>query len=67
MACRFRLREQGYDNEKAIERVSKLFSLSKQDIINPSRQNHGFSNLQGLRGNVIDYLDLLFHSPCDRF
>jgi len=35
---RYRLREQGYDMEKVIERVSKLFSLSKQDILNPSRQ-----------------------------
>ena len=35
---RFRLREQGYNIEKVIERVSKLFSLSKQDIINPGRQ-----------------------------
>ena len=38
MERRFRLREQGYDIEKVIERVSKLFSLSKQDIINPSRR-----------------------------
>jgi len=38
MERRFRLREQGYDIEKAIERVSKLFSLSRQDILNPSRQ-----------------------------
>ena len=35
---RFQLRELGYDIEKVIERVSKLFSLSRQDIINPSRQ-----------------------------
>ena len=38
MEKRFRLREQGYDIEKVIERVSDLFSLSKQDIIKPSRQ-----------------------------
>ena len=30
MDRRFRLREQGYDIEKVIERVSKLFSLSRQ-------------------------------------
>jgi len=40
MERRFRLREQGYDIEKVIDRVSELFSLSKQDIINPSRQKH---------------------------
>jgi len=40
MERRFRLREQGYDIEKVIERVASLFSLSKQDIIDPSRQNH---------------------------
>ena len=34
----FRLREQGYVIEKAIGRVSKLFSLSKREIIKPSRQ-----------------------------
>ena len=38
MDRRFRLREQGYDIEKAIDRVSKMFSLSKQDILSPSRQ-----------------------------
>jgi hypothetical protein len=38
MDQRFRIREQGYDIEKVIERVSDLFSLSKQDILNPSRQ-----------------------------
>jgi hypothetical protein len=38
MAQRFQLREQGYDIEKAIERVSDLFSMSKQDIVQPSRQ-----------------------------
>ena len=38
MEQRFRLREQGYDIEKVIEQVSELFSLSKQDIIKPSRQ-----------------------------
>jgi len=38
MDRRFRLREQGYDIEKTIERVSNLFSLSKQDIINSQRQ-----------------------------
>ena len=38
MDQRFRIREQGYDIEKIIERVSDLFSLSKQDILNPSRQ-----------------------------
>ena len=38
MERRYRLREQGYDIENVIERVSKLFSLSKQDIVNPSRQ-----------------------------
>ena len=27
-----------YDIEKIIERVSELFSLSRQDILNPSRQ-----------------------------
>jgi hypothetical protein len=38
MDKRFRMRKQGYDIEKIIERVSDLFSLSKQDILNPSRQ-----------------------------
>jgi hypothetical protein len=38
MDQRFRLREQGYDIEKVIERVSDMFSLSKQDIIKPGRQ-----------------------------
>ena len=38
MERRFRMREQGYDIEKVIERVSDLFSLSKPDIIRPSRQ-----------------------------
>jgi hypothetical protein len=38
MIRRFRLQEQGYDFERVIERVSELFSLSKQDIIRPSRQ-----------------------------
>ena len=38
MDQRFRLREQGYDIEKVIERVSDLFSMSKPDILNPSRQ-----------------------------
>lgn len=40
MEQRFRLREQGYDIERVIERVSELFSLSRQDIIRPSRQRH---------------------------
>ena len=38
MGQRFRIREQGHDIEKVIERVSDLFSLSRQDILNPSRQ-----------------------------
>lgn len=38
MELRFRLREQGYDFEKVIDRVSKLFSLSRQEISNPGRQ-----------------------------
>jgi chromosomal replication initiation ATPase DnaA len=38
MEQRFRLRDQGYDIEKVIERVPELFSLSKQDIVRPSRQ-----------------------------
>jgi|GEM_PF-1130075 len=32
------IREKGNDIEKIIERVSDLFSLSRQDILNPSRQ-----------------------------
>ena len=38
MEHRYQLREEGYDIEKVIERVSNLFSLSEQEIINPSRQ-----------------------------
>jgi DNA-binding transcriptional ArsR family regulator len=38
MEHRYRLREQGYDFAKLIERVSELFSLSRQEISNPGRQ-----------------------------
>ncbi|MDZ7580619.1 MAG: transposase [Deltaproteobacteria bacterium] len=38
MVQRYHVREQGYDLEKIIERVSDLFSLSKRDILDPSRQ-----------------------------
>jgi putative transposase len=38
MERRFQLREHGYDFEKVIRRISELFSLSRQDIINPSQQ-----------------------------
>jgi REP element-mobilizing transposase RayT len=40
MERRYQLQAQGYDIEKAIARVSDLFSLSKQQIISPSRQLH---------------------------
>ena len=43
MKRQYRLREQGYDFEKVVERVSKLFSLSAQEILNPSRQRQRVS------------------------
>jgi putative transposase len=35
------MREKGYGIERVIERVSNLFSMSRQDIPNPSRQRQG--------------------------